>query len=83
MKLKQIPEQIDVGNKVADAFANNKDVIIIDAPTGWGKTGLAYQIYNSTKLRTLILNNNNVLVNQYIDLIEESIQEIIKCHMWP
>lgn len=79
MKLKQIPEQIDVGNKVADAFANNKDVIIIDAPTGWGKTGLAYQIYNSTKLRTLILNNNNVLVNQYIDLIEESIQDCVSC----
>ena len=78
MKLKQIQEQIDVGTRVANALVD-KDVVIIDAPTGWGKTGLAYQIYNATKLRTLILNNSNVLVNQYIDLIEENVDDSISC----
>ena len=77
-ELKQIPEQIDVGIRVANAL-NDKDVVIIDAPTGWGKTGLAYQIYNQTGKRTLILNNNNVLVNQYIDLIENNAPESISC----
>lgn len=78
-ELKQIPEQIDVGTRVANALNNGKDVVIIDAPTGWGKTGLAYQIYNQTGKRTLILNNNNVLVNQYIDLIENNAPECVSC----
>ena len=34
MKWKQRPEQIDIVKKVADAFANNKDLIIIDSPAG-------------------------------------------------
>ena len=78
-ELKQIPEQIDVGKRVANALNNGKDVVIIDAPTGWGKTGLAYQIYNQTGKRTLVLNNNNVLVNQYIDLIENNAPECVSC----
>lgn len=72
--LKDIPEQIEIGERVAKLL-REKDVVIIDAPTGWGKTGLAYQIYKAMNCRTLVLNNNNVLVNQYIDLLEENLQE--------
>lgn len=77
--LKDIPEQIEVGERVAEIL-KEKDVVIIDAPTGWGKTGLAYQIYKAMNCRTLVLNNNNVLVNQYMDLLEENLpDECISC----
>ena len=45
-----------------------------------GKTGLAYQICKQSGLRTLILNNNNVLLDQYIELLEENLEdECISC----
>lgn len=77
--LKDIPEQIEIGERVVELL-KEKDVVIIDAPTGWGKTGLAYQIYKAYNSRTLILNNNNVLVNQYIDLLEDNLKnECVSC----
>lgn len=84
-KLEDRPEQVEVAKNILEELKEN-DAMIIEAPTGWGKTGLAYQIYNQSKKvingkcehsRVLILNHNNKLLDQYIDLLERNVKDCI------
>lgn len=72
--LKDIDEQRDVANKILDSL-NYKDAVILEAPTGWGKTGLAYQIWKQSGKRVLVLNHSNVLLKQYRDLLELNLKD--------
>lgn len=79
IELKDIPEQEKVASDILKTL-EEKDAVILEAPTGWGKTGLAYQIYKQASKEgksVLILNHSNVLLNQYIDLLERNIDTSI------
>lgn len=74
IELKDKEEQEQVAKDILNEL-NYKDAVILEAPTGWGKTGLAYQIWKQSGKRVLILNHSNVLLKQYRDLLELNLKE--------
>lgn len=74
IKLQDKDEQKEVALNILGELQEN-DNVILEAPTGWGKTGLAYQIYKQSGKRVLVLNHSNVLLNQYIDLLEKNLKD--------
>lgn len=72
--LKDKEEQKEIANRVLKSL-ETKDNVILEAPTGWGKTGLAYQIFKQSGKRVLILNHSNVLLKQYVDLLEHNLKD--------
>lgn len=73
-ELKDKVEQEQVANQILDSL-NYKDAVVLEAPTGWGKTGLAYQIWKQSGKRVLVLNHSNVLLKQYRDLLELNLKD--------
>lgn len=67
-------EQREVADRILKSLETN-DNVILEAPTGWGKTGLAYQIYKQSGKRVLILNHSNVLLKQYMQLLEDNLKD--------
>lgn len=74
VKLKDKEEQRLIADKILQSL-ETKDNVILEAPTGWGKTGLAYQIYKQSGKRVLILNHSNVLLKQYMELLEDNLKD--------
>lgn len=74
IRLQDKEEQKEVALNILGELQDN-DNVILEAPTGWGKTGLAYQIYKQSGKRVLVLNHSNVLLNQYIDLLEKNLKD--------
>ena len=70
MTLQRFSHQDKLSDIIANEF-NDNEIIIAQIPPGWGKSGLAYYIHEKLDTKSLILNHNRVLVDQYEDLFKD------------
>jgi len=74
--LKRISDQINISKDISNKFQKFNN-IILDAPTGSGKSGIAYFTYEqSNKPKTIILMHQKILQDQYYKLFS-SIDDLV------
>ena len=66
--IKDIPFQIDVAKRILGEFEKGVKNVLLIAPTGCGKSGIAYQVYNQSLNKICILSHLKTLQDQYDEL---------------
>lgn len=69
MKIRQDPDQIAIANQIKEAFDEGYNDIFLTAPTGSGKSGVAWFTHSLNKLRTCVVSHQKILLDQYQDLL--------------
>lgn len=69
MKIRQDPEQLKIAQQIHDAFNEGVVDIFLEAPTGYGKSGIAYFAHNLTGYSTAVLSHQKILLDQYDNLL--------------
>ena len=69
-KIRQDPYQIEIADKIKEAFDEGANDIFLQAPTGAGKSGISWFIHSRNKLSVTTLSHQKVLLDQYQDLIQ-------------
>lgn len=73
MPLYRYEYQVDLAQRILDVLSNKKTVLL-SCPCGYGKSGVAYQLFDLNLQRngtnSVILNHNKMLVDQYEDLMK-------------
>lgn len=75
MSIEERPEQVRVAKKIAKYFQNGTDVVILEAPTGSGKSALAFFVHQFMKeqnaeSRSIILSHQLILQDQYEQFLD-------------
>lgn len=69
--IRRIPEQLEIAQQIADAFANGAEDVFLEAPTGSGKSGIAYFAHDLSGYDTGICSHQKVLQDQYQELLKD------------
>lgn len=69
MRIKDDPYQIEVARQIAEAFEEGIQDVFLEAPTGSGKSGIAYFVHRETGYKTCVISHQKVLLDQYEDLL--------------
>lgn len=67
---KKFQYQVDLAERIVKSLDDN-DIAICAIPCGYGKTGIAYWLHKIYGKRSIILNHNRILVDQYDDLYHD------------
>ena len=67
---KKLDYQVELAEKIVRSLDKN-DIAICAIPCGYGKTGIAYWLHKLYGKRSIILNHNRILVDQYDELYHD------------
>jgi len=68
-KIRNDEYQISVAKKIVDLFDSGVQNVVLEAPTGSGKTGIAWFVHQLSKYTTTVLSHQKVLQDQYESLL--------------
>lgn len=67
--IREDKEQMHIAEKIADYFSNGVKNIVLSAPTGSGKSGIAWFTHKLSDKSTAVLSHQKVLQDQYFNLL--------------
>jgi len=72
MKFKRIDSQIRIATKISKLFELGTDIIVLDAPTGIGKSAISYLVHEISKRNAINLMHQKILQDQYDELFNDN-----------
>lgn len=73
MQIENRPEQTKVVEEICKAFKSGKNTVVLSAPTGWGKSILAWRVAHELSMSVAVLSHQKVLQDQYNDTFWDGI----------
>ena len=67
--IREDKEQIDIAEKISDYFSSGVKNIVLSAPTGSGKSGIAWFTHKLYNKSTAVLSHQKILQDQYFNLL--------------
>lgn len=61
--------QLEISQRICDAISSGKKNIVLEAPTGSGKSGMAWFTHKLSNLSTAVLSHQKILQDQYNGLL--------------
>ena len=71
--IRPIESQLKLAEKIDSLYKNGVKNIVLEAPTGNGKSGIAWFTHEQTKLKACVLSHQKILQNQYHELLKTKI----------
>lgn len=65
MNIEQRPEQTKIVDEIIEALDSGVTNVVLSAPTGWGKSILAWRVAKELGLSAAVLSHQKVLLDQY------------------